>query len=226
MVFKDVDFLEFIGVKNSPFKTPLNLAKIYDTLDVFKNDLHGLRSHFKKWRVSILDAIHEDDSDIIVSGWTLTPGINGKDYVNVKMFIHTSVGFNSYKFDDNSWDNFKTYFLQVLAHEFIHFRQAHNSRNLEFKDVTLVYKQSKNDNIEADRGYHSCIQEIEAYGHCLYMETLWYPCKYKDFKKRLVRTPTYIMLMKVYNGDHTCEVVKAHKASAIKWKLKYEKAFQ
>lgn len=224
MIFKDIDFLEFIGVKNSPFKTPLNFYKLYDMIDFFKNDLYALQAFLKKWRISVTNLIEDDLSEPVVSGWTLTPETNRKDYVNVKLYIHSSEDYDLIKFTEKSWTNFKLFFIQVLAHEFIHFRQAHNTKNLEFKDITLNYKKSKDDDVDCDRGYHACTQEIEAYGHCLYLETLWHPCKYHDFKKRLVRTPTYLMLLKTYNGDHTCEVIKAHKSAAIKWKLKYEKA--
>lgn len=224
MIFDDIDFLEFVGVRDIPFKTPLNLAKLYEMLDFFKNDLHGLQSFLKKWRIGVSNEIEYNLSEPIVSGWTLTPGLNNRDYVNVKLIIHTSYSYDEYKFTKESWKNFKIFFVQVLAHEFIHFRQAHNSSKLEFKDRTLSFKKSTNDDIHYDREYHASVQEIEAYGHCLYLETLWFPCKYNDFKKRLTRTPTYVMLLKVFGGDHTCPVIKAHKSAAIKWKLKYEKA--
>lgn len=223
MIFSDCNFLDFIGVRDNPFKQPLILSEIYDKLDEFKGNLKGLQNFFKKWRVSIADDLDKSNVKAFVSGWTLTPYLNGKDYVNIKLYIHTRNGFDNHTFTNSHWIDFKILFVQVLAHEFIHFRQAHNTKNLEFKDNSLNYKKSEKDSVECERGYHACVQEIEAYGHCLYLETLYNPCKYKDFKKRLVRTPTYIMLLNVYSGNHTCDVIKAHKGSAIKWKLKYEK---
>lgn len=228
-IFADCDFLELIGVNDSPFKSILNLSKIYCKLDDFRGNLKGLQNYFKKWRVSIKEAglpvdIMEDIQDdfFYVTGETVTPDINGREYTNIRLFLHTK-NFNKHKFKTaESWNQFKFTFIQLLAHEFVHFRQAHNAGD-EMKVRILSHKKSKDEKIQSDREYFADIYETEAYGHCMYLETLWYPCPYKDFKKRMHRTGIYRLLLETYGGDHTSKVIQATKKQAIKWKLKYEK---
>lgn len=225
MVFGDFDFIDFLGFNERPFKHELNLSKIYNELDRFRGDFRGLQNYFKKFRVSIRLSSDIGETGVCVSGWTYTPQMNGKDYITVNLHIHTN-DFNNHEFHNEpkhplSWDRFKFDFCKVLAHEFIHVRQAANNDN-EFHDSYVHYKKSKEEHIDDEREYHACRQEIEAYGHCMYLETLWDNFKFRDFKRRMRSTGTYIMLLGTYGGDHTCSVISEHKRHCIKWKLKYE----
>lgn len=222
MIFPDIDFIDFIGFHERPFKHELNLSKVFNDLDRFKGNLKGLQNYMKKWRVSVKEDYKDvDPQGLVVSGWTMCPSLNNKEYITVDLYLHTK-SFNDHVFDESTekhpfgWNRFKYEFCKILAHEFIHVRQAANNGD-EFKDTYVSFKGDSD-----DREYHACRQEIEAYGHCMYLETLWDDFKFKDFKRRMRSTQLYILLLRVYGGDHTCEVISQHKRQAIKWKKKYE----
>jgi len=226
MVFGDFDFIDFLGFKERPHKHELNLQKLYYKLDDFRGNLTALKNYIKKYRVSIKEEDTQDNAlGLPVSGWALTPQLNNKDYISIRMTLHT-MDFNTHPFVDIdkhpcSWDRFKFDFCKVLAHEYIHMRQAANNGD-EFIDSYVHFKKAGDDTTNEEREYHACRQEIEAYGHCMYLETLWDNFKFRDFKRRMRSTDTYIMLLGVYGGDHTCSVISEHKRHCIRWKKKYE----
>ena len=114
------DFIEFLGFLERPFRAKFIPSKVWDDLDQYKNDATGLRNYFKKWRFRI--EFHKEKKPckrISIGGGYYTE----MEYCELDIWTSPDTTYDKFKFTDTTWNRFKYRVIQVMMHEFVHFRQ-------------------------------------------------------------------------------------------------------
>ena len=218
------DFIEFLGFLERPFRAKFIPSKVWDDLDRYKNDATGLRNYFKKWRFRI--QFHKEKKPckrISIGGGYYTE----MEYCELDIWTSPDTTYEKFKFTDTTWNRFKFRVIQVMMHEFVHFRQYYGKPDT-YCATSAYYKRSGKKKLDENRKYHAGKDEIEAHAHCTYL----------DFKMRRPTIPvsTLIRYAKTYKVSGTLsgiqrtfktdkhnEVVPLLLRKILVWERKYNK---
>lgn len=161
-----LDFIDLLPFYERPFRAKFIPSKIWDDLDLYKNDSIGLSNYCKKWRTKVQFRKRGRSKlyDKVVA-------IGGEyDCIDRQMYLQIyELDFDKFKFTENTWNRFKFKFLQVMMHELIHFMQ-YDRRYDEPTNYILPYRTVGKRAIDNERRYLSDFDEIQAYAHCVYLE--------------------------------------------------------
>ena len=220
----DFDFMKMLDFEELPFRAKFIPAKIWGDLDRYKNDATGLKNYFKKWRFRI--AFHKEKKPtkrISIGGGYYTE----EEYCELDIYTSPDTTYNKYKFTDSLWNRFKFRVIQVMMHEFIHFRQYYGKPDT-YNASSVYYKQSGKKKLDENRKYHSGRDEIEAHAHCTYL----------DFRMRRPTIPVATLIryaktykvsgtlsgiQKTFRTDRHNEVVPLLLRKILVWERKYNK---
>lgn len=158
----DRDFIDVVGFKERPFSQKFVLSKMWRSLDKV-NDFEGLRNKLKRYRVkTILSPYINGETAVAISGF-YCPDDN-----KVEVYLHMD-DLKREEFTKDSWDRFKFLLLQVLCHEFIHMMQFSN-RDFNWSERKVKFKKTPYSIVNEDRLYHSNLDEVQAYAHCIFLD--------------------------------------------------------
>lgn len=162
------DFIDMLDFEERPFRAKFIPAKVWDDLDMYRNDTIGLKNYFKKWKTKVVFKRPKKEGKYIpVGGWYYP------DEDRCVLEVYT-LNYDKFQFTDNSWNRLKYKLMQVVMHEFIHQRQ-YDGRDEYWESSKVRFHRTGIKRVDDNRHYHSDRGEIEAYAHCIFLE-------YKCFK--------------------------------------------
>ena len=223
------DWLDMLNFYERPFRAKLNPAKVWIDLDKYRNDSKGLSNYVKKWRTRI-QFMPEKSKAKVYETYIAIGGEYDAELRQCILQIRT-IKYDTFQFTPDSWARFKYKFIQVLMHEMIHFMQYDRRRD-EWSNYVVPYKRIGNRRIDEERAYLSEFDEIQAYGHCVWLD-------YKMFKpkvplntllarskdKRDSKTLHYIL--KTFNYDYkNNEAIPKVIQQVGKWDRKYQRTIR
>lgn len=216
--------MEMLNFEELPFRAKFIPSKVWDDLDLYKNDATGLKNYFKKWRFRInFKEEKKPCKRVAIGGWYLLDEARSE----LDIWHSPETTFNKHKFTDASWARFKFRVIQVAMHEIIHCRQYYGKHE-DFTKGKVSFKKTGIPKIDNNRDYHAGKDEIEAYAHCVYL----------DFKMRRPNIPvaelirhakTYKVsknltgIQKVFQTDKHNEVVPLLLRKILTWERKYQR---
>jgi hypothetical protein len=161
------DWIDLLNFYERPFRAKLIPAKVWVDLDVYRNDKLGLSNYVRKWRTKI-----EWCKEKSKAKWTNHYAAIGGEYDpeqrQITLQIYTQA-YNTFMFTEHSWVAFKFRLIQTLMHELIHFMQ-YDRRGDEWSNYVVPYKKVGIAKKDSQRAYLSEFDEIQAYGHCVYLD--------------------------------------------------------
>jgi hypothetical protein len=214
------DWIEILNFYERPFRAKLIPSKVWDDLDKYKNDSVGLKNYCKKWRTSVTFSQPINKRKV----WTNCVAVGGQYYERKsEIFVH-SLGFDTFVFTDKTWNRFKYKFIQTLMHELVHFMQYHR-RDEEPSYRYYKWKKTQKQNINLDREYYSCYDEVQAYAHCVFLDFV--TLKPNKSIRDLIsegNTPTLKVILKTFDNDFTNnECLRILVREIYRWQRKYKK---
>ena len=223
------DWLDMLNFYERPFRAKLIPSKVWLDLDNYRNDSKGLANYVKKWRTRI-EFMPEKSKAKVYETYIAIGGEYDAESRQCILQIRT-IKYDTFQFTPDSWARFKYKFIQVLMHEMIHFMQYDRRRD-EWSNYVVPYKRIGNRKIDEERAYLSEFDEIQAYGHCIWLD-------YKMFKpnipvddllarsavKRDSKTLHYIL--KTFNYDYrNNEAIPKVIQQVSKWNRKYQRTIR
>jgi hypothetical protein len=147
-----------------PIRAKFIPCKIWNELDLYKNDIAGLRLYARKWRTKVVEKKPKKaDKEFLPIGGEFNIDDN---QIEIHLWSH---GFDKFQFSERAWNRTKYKFIQVMMHELIHFKQYYGKSEF-YRPGTAPYKKTGVKRIDENREYHSSKDEIEAYAHCIYLD--------------------------------------------------------
>lgn len=122
------------------------------------------------------------------------------------------------------WDAYKFEIIVTLMHEYIHFMQW--LRSGDEMELVLLHKESNNPDKQEDREYYAGWSEIQAYGHCVYMEmkakNANKPCaEMLQSKRRSWYSPSLRQFRDAFDGfDYPLRYLYRE---VLRWEKRYER---
>jgi hypothetical protein len=223
------DWLDMLNFYERPFRAKLIPSKVWLDLDNYRNDSKGLTNYVKKWRTRV-EFMPEKSKAKVYETYIAIGGEYDAESRQCILQIRT-IKYDTFQFTPDSWARFKYKFIQVLMHEMIHFMQYDRRRD-EWSNYVVPYKLIGNRKIDEERAYLSEFDEIQAYGHCIWLD-------YKMFKpnipvddllarsavKRDSKTLHYIL--KTFNYDYrNNEAIPKVIQQVSKWDRKYQRTIR
>ena len=175
------DWIEILNFYERPFRAKFIPAKIWNELDLCRNNQQALTNYVKKWRTAIIWKKELSSSKVYKTHIAIV-GEYDPEKRQSCLFICTD-NFKNFKFTPETWDKFKYRIIQTLMHEIIHCSQF-TKRGDEWSNYVLPYKKVGKEKIDKERRYYSEFDEIQAYAHCVYL----------DFKMKRPKVPLNILL--------------------------------
>jgi hypothetical protein len=211
------DFAEVCGFKKTPFRSKFIPSKIWSEMDSLRGDITAFTKYFKKFKTDVLVNIpNQTYKSVPVSGF-YTPDTNRIE------LILTTTNFDYFLFNQTSWNEFKFIVIQVLCHEIIHMMQFVN-RDFAWSYRKCKFRTVKSEAVNQDRLYHSSLDEIQAYAHCIYLELTEIGIPIPKDKKQVQpfkMSPTFNMVLRVFGNrmaEPTLQKVMYH---VKQWDKKY-----
>jgi hypothetical protein len=131
-------------------------AKLWDDFDKYRDDPKGMKRYLARNHKTKLE-FEYDPRECRVSGEF--------DIETERISIFAVI---ARRWEDREWDYYKFEVIVTLMHEYIHYMQWLKSG--DEMELVLFHKESKNPDKQEDREYYAGWSEIQAYGHCIYME--------------------------------------------------------
>lgn len=216
----DFDFIEFLPFVERPFKAKFVPAKVWKDLDAYKDDFGNLKNYTKRWRTKVEFV---DDVEVDVGGEY------DSEEKRITLYIHAD-DLNNVKFYDEymTWNSFKYSFIQTMMHELIHYMQYTN-RFDEAYTTMYSYVIDDDDEITDIRDYYAALDEIQAYAHCIYLDSKLSitETSMNELLKCKKYNPTYFHILSVFDYDFSeGNVLKKLAKEIIRVDNKYNKKFR
>lgn len=218
--------MELLNFYSVPFRAKFIPSKIWNDLDNYRNDSVGLGNYVKKWRTKIEWRKETSKAKRFKRGVSIA-GEYDIEKRQCCLIIYTDY-FNTFPFQQNSWDNFKFRLITCLQHEIIHYMQ-YDRRDDQWSHYVVPYKKALSVRKNKERKYLSEFDEIQAYAHCVLMDfksrrpnidvkTLLNRCK----THRDSRTLHYFLKTFDYDFKNNAAIPKIMQ-QIIKWDNKYQR---
>lgn len=161
------DWIEILNFYERPFRAKFIPAKIWNELDLCRNNQDALTNYVKKWRTVIVWK-KELSTSKVYKTYIAIGGEYDPEKRQSCLFICTD-NYKNFKFTQDSWDKFKYRIIQTLMHEIIHCSQF-TKRGDEWSNYVLPYKKVGKEKVDKERRYYSEFDEIQAYAHCVFLD--------------------------------------------------------
>jgi len=221
------DWITLLNFSKRPFRAKFIPAKVWNDLDMYRNDSHGLSNYVKKWRTKI-EWKPELSKKKVFDTHVAVGGEYDMEFRQCCLIIYSKGGFDKFPFTEKTWDAFKYKIIQTEMHEIIHFMQ-YDRRGDEWSGYVVPYKKVGSKKKDDERKYLSEFDEIQAYAHCVYL----------DFKTKRPNIPVPVLLerckrksdsqtfgyiMRTFNRDfRNNEALPKLVQQIAKWDRKYER---
>lgn len=219
------DFIDFLPFAERPCRAKFVPSKVWDDLDSYRNNSKALVNYCKKWRTAVKFVPNKSKSKF----YQKYIAISGEYWERQNTIIIHSSHFDTFKFEESSWDRFKYKFIQTLMHEFIHFMQ-YDRRYEEPSYCYYPYKRTRSAAKNEDRRYYSNFDEVQAYAHCIWLD-IKVKCPNEEIhsliSKDKVPSPTLTSIFKTFDYDTSNnEVFNKLYREIIRWDNRYQKQFK
>lgn len=213
----DRDFVQVCGFKSKPFRKKVIISEIWNDLDNLKSDFSALKKYLKKFKVDLTQERCDFGIDQIPISGYYCPDTN-----RMEMIFGTE-NYDNFRFTTDKWNQFKFSLIQVLCHEIVHMMQFSN-RDYNWSYRRCKYRKVKNQEVNQDRGYHSSLDEIQAYAHCVFLELLLFNVevsKHMD-RRAFKHSSTYNMILSVFGNRSNEPTIEKLMYHVVRWNRLYK----
>lgn len=220
------DWLDMLNFFERPFRAKLIPSKVWKDLDRYINDSKGLSNYLKKWRTRI-EYLPQKSKAKVYKSYVAVGGEYSPEDRQCVIIVHCN-NFDTFQFNQDSWNRFKYKVMQVLMHELIHFMQ-YDRRGDEWSNYVVPYKKIGRLKIDEERRYLSEFDEIQAYAHCCWLD-------FKSFKpnipvdqllarsQKVKDSGTLHYILKTFHYDYrNNEAIPKIIQQIAKWDRKYQR---
>lgn len=220
------DFIDLLPFAERPFRAKFIPSKVWKELDRYINDSKGLQNYCKKWRTSVKFLKQKSKAKL----WTDYIAVGGEYWERRNTVLIYNSSFDTFEFNEDSWERFKYKFMQTIMHELIHFMQ-YDRRFEEPCYYHYPHKKTGNKRTDEDREYYCSTDEIQAYAHCIFLDFKRAAPKeelsnlLKHSKEHQCKSQTLKTIYKTFNYDfnnHNLFINRLYK-EVLRWDEKYAK---